>query len=144
MAETQPEGPLLHGRGNDLSLWEMDVFRSAHADPGDRRRETRTGRLYALLENRHKAAAAASRQEGEVGMDHNGEIGARTNIVKRCPFCAAYPTIEPWHGGAKTKTMVSCSGNFCHVRPGVTGATRAKAIRLWNFRPIESNAKEGQ
>ena len=62
----------------------------------------------------------------------------RTSIeAKRCPFCASLPTIQPWHGGAKTKTMVSCIG--CEVSPSVTGTTRAKAIQAWNFRPREGN-----
>ncbi len=51
-----------------------------------------------------------------------------------CPFCGAYPEIQPWHGGAKTKRLIGCSNEYCFVAPGVTGRTRRIAINHWNRR----------
>ncbi len=51
-----------------------------------------------------------------------------------CPFCGAAAEMEPWHGGAPTKQMISCSSETCDVCPMVTGETTAEAITLWNTR----------
>lgn len=65
--------------------------------------------------------------------------------AKPCPFCGAPAKIQYWHGGGPAKRLISCSGQHdtlfrgtrpitCHVGPGVTGATRAQALRRWNMR----------
>lgn len=51
-----------------------------------------------------------------------------------CPFCGQPPTIEPWHGGPKSKRMISCENVYCDVSPQVTGNTARKAIERWNTR----------
>ena len=51
-----------------------------------------------------------------------------------CPFCGHLPVIEPWHGGAKTKRLVSCDNYECHVVPMVSGPTRGVAVAKWNTR----------
>lgn len=60
-----------------------------------------------------------------------------------CPFCGGRVLIEPWHGGKRTKVMLSCDnrsdatgpdGVVCEVGPCVTGETRAEALRRWNTR----------
>ena len=54
-----------------------------------------------------------------------------------CPFCGRRPTIEPWHGGRKTKRMITCSAEYadeCPVAPSVTGETRKLALAAWNTR----------
>ena len=51
-----------------------------------------------------------------------------------CPFCGAVPTIEPWHGGKKTKRMVACDSEACYVAPSVTGETFREAVDKWNMR----------
>lgn len=51
-----------------------------------------------------------------------------------CPFCGGVPTIIPWHGGRKTKKLISCGGDFCTVYPGITGETRKLAVEAWNTR----------
>lgn len=53
-----------------------------------------------------------------------------------CPFCGAAAEIEPWHGGAPTKIMISCSdGEYnCDICPTVVGETREEAISRWNMR----------
>jgi hypothetical protein len=53
---------------------------------------------------------------------------------KNCPWCAAIPKIQAWHGGPKTKRLVSCDNDFCAVGPMVSGRTRAVAVALWNKR----------
>ena len=65
--------------------------------------------------------------------DFRPEVLPRT-IAKSCPFCGQQPTVEPWHGGKPTKRRVACGNSGCHLGPGVTGDTRAKAISLWNLR----------
>lgn len=54
-----------------------------------------------------------------------------------CPFCGATPTMpscEPWHGGSKTKQLISCENDDCKVCPAVSGATAKKAAEYWNQR----------
>ena len=51
-----------------------------------------------------------------------------------CPFCGFLPTIRPWHGGTKSKRMVACENERCHIGPCVTGATPQKAKDRWNER----------
>lgn len=60
--------------------------------------------------------------------------------LKLCPFCGGIPTVTPWHGGAKTKRMISCDNDACEVQPLVTGHTRAAAARRWNQRPETAEA----
>lgn len=55
-----------------------------------------------------------------------------------CPFCHALPDERPWHGGAKTKTMVQCINEYCHAAPSVTGGTRVIAIKRWNDRGVKA------
>lgn len=55
--------------------------------------------------------------------------------LKACPFCGFLPTVEPWHGGPKTKHAVHCDNDACVVGPMTTGATKGKAIERWNRRP---------
>lgn len=54
--------------------------------------------------------------------------------LKDCPFCGASPEIQYWHGGDPNKRMISCSGDECEVRPGVTGETEREAIARWERR----------
>ncbi len=54
--------------------------------------------------------------------------------IKDCPFCGDRPTVEPWHGGSKTKHMVRCENDDCPTGPGCTGKTRDAAIATWNKR----------
>lgn len=58
-----------------------------------------------------------------------------------CPFCGGKPESEPWHGGAPTKVMISCSNaeygdedGGCSVGPQVTGETPEEAAAAWNRR----------
>lgn len=64
--------------------------------------------------------------------------------LRPCRWCGAAPTVEPWHGGAPTKVMISCPGTFatsvmgsgeevtCEVAPHVTGETFEEAAEFWN------------
>lgn len=52
-----------------------------------------------------------------------------------CPFCGEAAHVEPWHGGGKRKHMVSCINDDCYANPGVTGASKHRAIQNWNQRP---------
>jgi len=54
--------------------------------------------------------------------------------LKPCPFCGSKPHIEPWHGGAATKVMISCDGESCTVEPSITGETPEEAAAFWNTR----------
>jgi len=58
----------------------------------------------------------------------------KKNKIKNCPFCGHFPQIEPWHGGAPTKRLISCSNEACEVGPMVCGETEKEAIRYWNHR----------
>ena len=63
---------------------------------------------------------------------------AATVALLPCPFCSGVATMQPWHGGAPTKQLVSCSnedGN-CEAAPAVTGETSAEAIAVWNRRAL--------
>lgn len=51
-----------------------------------------------------------------------------------CPFCGETPTIEPWHGGPKSKRMVHCENEGCWVNPKVCGNTPKQAADHWNTR----------
>jgi hypothetical protein len=51
-----------------------------------------------------------------------------------CPFCGGSATIQPWHGGRKTKMLVQCAGEDCFASPAVTGETRKEAVQRWNER----------
>lgn len=62
------------------------------------------------------------------------EIKSRVTQPKTCPFCGELPEIMPWHGGSKTKRMVSCENDNCELQPHVTGNTRQSAVSKWNFR----------
>lgn len=68
--------------------------------------------------NRKPAAGSASRSIPLLG----------------CPFCGCAPVVEPWHGGGPRKHAVTCDNGECPASPGVTGATKAAAIRTWNTR----------
>ena len=60
-----------------------------------------------------------------------------------CPWCGEHHKMRPWHGGGSDKQLVSCWGDNCEVRPGVTGETPAEAIAAWNTRlatPTDPNA----
>jgi hypothetical protein len=57
------------------------------------------------------------------------------DVLKGCPFCGDSPDVEKWHGGGPQKHMVHCGNEACEVQPGVTGATKAKAVGKWNARP---------
>lgn len=59
-----------------------------------------------------------------------------------CPFCGVRPTIEPWHGGAKTKRMVACSNEDCDVQPQVTGETDLLARDKWNRRAPSPHSED--
>lgn len=53
----------------------------------------------------------------------------------QCPFCGDIPEMEPWHGGAPTKVMISCvNDSGCSVLPQVTGETPDEAVEHWNRR----------
>ncbi len=54
--------------------------------------------------------------------------------LKPCPFCGQKPDIEPWHGGSKTKVMISCVNELCKVMPCCTGNTEGAATVKWNHR----------
>ncbi|GAA5627493.1 hypothetical protein Brsp05_02784 [Brucella sp. NBRC 12953] len=57
------------------------------------------------------------------------------NELKPCPFCGAAAEMQPWHGGAPTKQLISCSDDQCDVGPSVTGETPEEAATRWNTRP---------
>lgn len=66
---------------------------------------------------------------------------ADSSMPLACPFCGQHPIVEPWHGGAPTKVLISCPGLHpdgeiepCEVAPSVTGETRAEALGSWNRR----------
>jgi hypothetical protein len=54
--------------------------------------------------------------------------------IKGCPWCGEKPFIQKWHGGRKTKRLVSCENDDCPVQPMITGETKKEAIELWNDR----------
>lgn len=69
--------------------------------------------------------------------------GAGRTRLRACRFCGAEAVIEPWHGGAPTKVMISCPGIVansvmgrgevtCEVAPHVTGETFKEAAEIWN------------
>lgn len=58
----------------------------------------------------------------------------KKNDLLPCPFCGVIPTIEPWHGGSRTKRMVHCENEECFVSPDVTGESYSEAILRWNKR----------
>lgn len=61
------------------------------------------------------------------------------NRLKPCPFCGERPKVEPWHGGPKTKRLISCDNDDCAVSPGVTGDTARVAVIRWNTRQAASS-----
>jgi hypothetical protein len=67
--------------------------------------------------------------EGETMTD-----AERNATLLPCPFCGAPAESEPWHGGKKTKTMISCGNEKCDVLPAVTGETPNEAALRWNRR----------
>ena len=69
---------------------------------------------------------------------------SHTDNPKPCPFCGADPTIEPWHGGAKTKRMVACNNDDCYVCPQVSGRTHGIAVERWNYRAPRGEPKLAQ
>jgi len=54
-----------------------------------------------------------------------------------CPWCGCFPTVEPWHGGVKTKHAVHCENDNCPTGPMTTGETKDKAIARWNIRAAQ-------
>lgn len=60
-------------------------------------------------------------------------MGARL-LALPCPFCGGSPEIQPWHGGPRTKRLISCVNEACLVGPMVTGDTEKKAVAAWNTR----------
>lgn len=56
--------------------------------------------------------------------------------LKGCPFCAAIPFIERWHGGGPRKHMVACINDFCNVNPQTTGETLKETLENWNTRSL--------
>ena len=59
-----------------------------------------------------------------------------------CPFCGSQPDVEPWHGGPRTKVMVSCVDETCAVGPHCTGNTAAVATIKWNRRAALAEPQE--
>ena len=67
-------------------------------------------------------------------MSGNAEV-LTISQARPCPFCGAAAEIERWHGGDTRHTRrVGCSNDRCPAMPGVTGKTRALALRAWNRR----------
>ena len=81
------------------------------------------------------------RWEAALGRPRQGSCRAREGGVMfkpkiamkvlRCPFCGITPNIQPWHGGKKTKRLISCDNDNCQVQPAVTGETAAEAYKNW-------------
>lgn len=54
-----------------------------------------------------------------------------------CPWCWCEPSIRPWHGGKRTKKMISCDNEECAVSPRVSGETTKQAANNWNERGLK-------
>lgn len=73
-----------------------------------------------------------SRSKSPRSRYHEGPIPCEGALP--CPFCGEIPLVQPWHGGGKRKRMISCEGEYCDVRPSVTGSDRRRALEKWNRR----------
>jgi hypothetical protein len=67
-------------------------------------------------------------------MKYSGPVVLSRFEARMCPFCGESAEIQPWHGGGKNKRMVSCSNEYFHVSPEVTGESRRTALARWNLR----------
>lgn len=74
-------------------------------------------------------------RERGLARDRLSAVGAESlTALKACPFCGSQAGMEPWHGGAPTKQMISCTSDECEVAPMVTGETPDEAVTRWNTR----------
>jgi hypothetical protein len=67
-----------------------------------------------------------------------GETTLPPAVARPCPFCGEQPHATPWHGGERSKLMISCPGGTgdgdCDVVPSVTGQDWLEALARWNTR----------
>jgi Lar family restriction alleviation protein len=57
----------------------------------------------------------------------------RSARPKPCPFCGAAPQVKHYHY-EPFQVVIACDHRGCGVAPRAVGATKEKAMKLWNRR----------